>query len=120
MDATQLMAKIGDSLSAGRVFGDPIERDGCTLIPVAYVLGGGGSGKDQGAPAHGDRPARGPGEGGGFGMICWPIGAYVIKGGEAKFVPAVDQALLIFASSLAASRLIKAIRGRGRRRRSPR
>ena len=28
--------------SAGRVFGEPIERDGVTVVPVAVVHGGGG------------------------------------------------------------------------------
>ena len=117
MEAISLLEKVGSSLTAARVFGEPIERDGVTLIPVAYVVGGGGGGKDQGAPAQDEKPARGPGEGGGFGMICWPIGSYVIKGGEARFVPAYDISALLVSGSLAFGRVVKVLRGRRRRRR---
>ena len=38
------MEKIGDSMKGGRSFGPAFERDGTTVIPVAYVFGGGGGG----------------------------------------------------------------------------
>lgn len=99
------MARIGDSIQGGRSFGPVVERDGCTVIPVAYVFGGGGGG--GGGPAGGGWPGRPlpavdeppsekpppprtPGEGGGFGVVSWPIGAYVIKNGEVRFRPVFD------------------------------
>jgi uncharacterized spore protein YtfJ len=116
MDASALMARLGDSLTAGRVFGEPIERDGCTVIPVAFVAGGAGGGTETAREAVGDKPARGPGEGTGAGMVCWPIGAYVIKNGDARFVPSFDVAQLIVLGSLATSKVLKALRGRRRGR----
>lgn len=69
-----------DVLTVRQVFGEPVERDGVTLVPVAAVGGGGGGG-------------RGPadeGEGGGFGMAARPVGAFVIAGGRVSWRPAVD------------------------------
>jgi uncharacterized spore protein YtfJ len=107
MDASALMARLGDSLTAGRVFGEPIERDGCTVIPVAFLAGGAGGGTEAAREAVGDRPARGPGEGTGAGMVCWPIGAYVIKNGDARFVPSFDVAQLIVLGSYAVTRVMR-------------
>ncbi len=99
MDLEKLMAKASDALSVGRAFGPPIERDGVLVIPVAWVAGGGGGGgadtgagvEDQ-APAD-ESPRRGlhsGGGGGGFGGVTWPLGAYVVKNGDVRWVPAVD------------------------------
>jgi uncharacterized spore protein YtfJ len=125
MDASAILAKLGDSLTAGRVFGEPIERDGCTLIPVAFVAGGGGLGTNQGLPPGTQPPAvptgqkqQAPGEGGGFGMVCWPIGAYVIKGGHVRFVPSFDIGQVILLGSAATAKILKALRGGRRRRRA--
>jgi hypothetical protein len=50
-----------------------------TVIPAASVGGGGGGG--------GDAEHNG---GGGFGLRARPVGAYVIRGDEVTWVPAVD------------------------------
>ena len=43
-----------DSMTARRVFGDPYEKDGVTLIPAAAVRGGGGGGEgDDGSSTGG-------------------------------------------------------------------
>jgi uncharacterized spore protein YtfJ len=73
-----------DAMSVKRVFGDPIEREGVTLVPVAKVRGGGGGG--------GDAENNG---GGGFGLTARPVGAYVIKDGEVTWKPAVDASRVI-------------------------
>jgi uncharacterized spore protein YtfJ len=46
VDLNTLLAQARDSLTVKRVFGEPIERDGVTVIPVANVMGafGGGGG----------------------------------------------------------------------------
>lgn len=75
----ELLAGARDAISVKRVFGDPVETDGVTVIPVASVGGGGGGG--------GDAELNG---GGGFGLIARPVGAYVIKDGEVTWKPAVD------------------------------
>jgi uncharacterized spore protein YtfJ len=106
MTIESLLAKATDGLNAGRAFGPVIERGGCTLVPVAFVLGGGGGGDaDQGGEAA---------TGGGFGGITWPIGTYVIKDGHVRWVPAVDVNLLAL-SGLMVARTVLKIRARRRR-----
>jgi len=61
----------------------PIEKDGVTVIPTVAVRGwaGGGTGHDEKGQE---------GEGAGFGMTGRPAGAYVVKDGKVKWLPAVD------------------------------
>jgi uncharacterized spore protein YtfJ len=80
----ELLSGAQDSISVKRVFGEPIENNGTTVVPVATVLGGGGGG--------GDNHNNG---GLGFGLGAKPSGAYVIKGGEVTWKPAVDVNRLI-------------------------
>jgi uncharacterized spore protein YtfJ len=91
MALTDLVASLRDSLTVGRVFGEPYERDGVTLIPAAAVRGGVGGGSGKRGARTGEQPDGGEeGEGGGFGMIARPAGAYVIKDGAVSWQPAVD------------------------------
>jgi uncharacterized spore protein YtfJ len=81
MNVDDLAAGVRDSMTVSRVFGDAIERNGVTLIPVASVAGGGGGG--------GDNNPEG-GSGGGFGLLAKPAGVYVIRGNEVSWQPALD------------------------------
>jgi uncharacterized spore protein YtfJ len=83
MNVHDLVTTTRDALTAHRVFGEPVERDGVTVIPAAVLRGGvgGGGGQDE----QGQR-----GEGGGFGLIARPAGAYVIKDGTVRWRPAFD------------------------------
>ena len=75
----ELLGGAQEAITVKRVFGDPIETEGVTVIPAAKVGGGGGGGGDS------------EGDGGlGFGLGAKPVGAYVIKGDDVKWVPAVD------------------------------
>ena len=85
MKTNELMARAGDAMAAGRAFGPAYEKDGVMVIPAVWVVGGGGGG--EGEPADG---AKGKGEGGGFGVASWPVGVYVIKDGDVRFIPAID------------------------------
>ncbi len=82
MEFGQLVSTIRDTLSARRVFGEPVERDGVVVIPAAVVMGGGGGGAGT--------VDGGPQEGGGFGLLAWPVGAFVISNGTARWVPSID------------------------------
>ncbi|MGY1605023.1 hypothetical protein [Geodermatophilus sp. SYSU D00815] len=85
MSLSDLVPSVRDALTVRRVFGEPYERDGVTVIPAAVVRGGGGGGSGrQGGEQEGE------GEGGGFGLIARPAGAYVVKDGEVAWQPAVD------------------------------
>jgi uncharacterized spore protein YtfJ len=79
MNVDELLGGVRDSLRAETVFGEPIERDGTTVVPAAAVRGGGGGG--------GDSEHNG---GGGFGVHARPAGAFVIRDGDVEWRPAVD------------------------------
>jgi uncharacterized spore protein YtfJ len=78
-DIDEILSGARDALTVRRVFGDPIERDGVTIVPAAVVRGGAGGG--------GDNENNG---GGGFGLQARPAGAYVIRDGEVTWRPAID------------------------------
>ncbi len=86
MNASELKETIDgyrDAITVGRVFGEPYQKNGVTVIPAAHVFGGGGGG---GGESHeGDA-----GSGSGFGMAAYPAGAYVIRGDEVTWQPAID------------------------------
>jgi uncharacterized spore protein YtfJ len=75
----ELLEGARDTITVRRVYGEPIEQEGLTLVPAAAVRGGGGGG--------GDSEGNG---GGGFGVAARPVGAYVIRDGEVAWRPAVD------------------------------
>lgn len=78
-----------DAISVRRVFGDPYEIDGVTVIPVARVAGGGGGGSGH---EEGDKPdaKAGGGFGTGFGLGAQPVGMYTIRDGHLAWKPSVD------------------------------
>ena len=73
MDLTETITNARDSITVKRVYGEPYERNGVTVIPAATVMGGGGGGE-------GDQGDGQTGSGGGFGLRARPVGAYVIRG----------------------------------------
>lgn len=88
MEIHDLLAKANDSIEVGRVFGTPIEHDGALIIPVAAVAGGSGGGGGTGTAPGGE--GEGSGSGGGFGMTARPIGVYVVRGDDVRWVPVID------------------------------
>ena len=94
-----------DAISVKKVFGEPFVKNGVTVIPAARVLGGGGGGSGE-AP-----DGAGQGSGTGFGLVARPAGAFVIKGEEVSWQPAVDVNRIIGGSfALAALALMLAFR----------
>ncbi len=109
----RLGRNVGDRASVSTVFGEPVERDGVTVIPAATLFGGGGGGSGRN-PATGER-----GDGGGFGVLARPAGAYVIKDGEVSWQPAVDVNRIValgIAGWVTAAWLLSRSTGRKRRR----
>jgi uncharacterized spore protein YtfJ len=78
-DIDEMFRGVQEALTVRRVFGEPIEAEGVTLVPAAVVRGGGGGG--------GDDTNNG---GGGFGLQARPAGAYVIRGDTVTWRPAID------------------------------
>lgn len=82
--AERLFERLGGAGSANTVFGEPIERDGVTVIPVARVRWGGGGGGGDSEASEGS-PA-GSGSGGGGGLSASPVGYIELSSGRAHFV----------------------------------
>ena len=78
MDPQAILQRVEDVMTARRVFGDPVQVEGVTVLPVATVGGGGGGGQKQGDA------------GVGFGLGVQPAGVYVIRDGDAKWRPALN------------------------------
>jgi uncharacterized spore protein YtfJ len=84
-----LVERLGGRLTAATVYGDPVERDGVTVVPVASARFGLGAGS-------GTDPAKGGhGEGGGGGGAVTPTGYIEIKDGRSRYVPVVDPARMV-------------------------
>lgn len=82
MELQELISGARDAVSVKRVYGDPYEKNGLTVIPAATVRGGGGGGTgDEGDDSGG---------GAGFGLMARPSGAWIIEEGRATWKPAVD------------------------------
>ena len=84
MDVQDVIAQAKDTLTVKRVFGEPYEKDGVTVIPAARVQGGAGGGSGE------DADSQGRGSGSGFGVTARPVGAFIIRDGDLSWRPAVD------------------------------
>ena len=115
MNVDEVISGARDAITVKRVFGEPYERNGVTVIPAAAVGGGGGGGG-----GHDEKGQEG--QGAGFGMGARPAGVYVIKGNDVVWRPAVDVnrlatmvGLVLITAFLSRSRIARA-RARSRRR----
>jgi uncharacterized spore protein YtfJ len=125
----RLAEKIGSSARAAAVFGETVERDGVTVIPVAKARWGFGGG--DGGPGGGRRPGRGGrgadgreapeptaaeradgrsvegrdeqgwGGGGGGGVQIVPVGFIEMTRDGARFRRIVDQSAVIALGAMA-------------------
>src|SRR6266508_2226610 len=84
MDVQDVITRARDTLTVKRVFGEPYDKNGVTVIPVARVQGGAGGGGGEGPEGQG----KGPGSG--FGMSARPVGPFLIRGNEMTWRPAID------------------------------
>lgn len=81
MRVMDIVSEAKSVMRANEVFGTPYEKNGLTIIPAAKISGGAGGGGDQHEPQAG---------GAGFGVVSAPAGAFVIKGDDVRWQPAVD------------------------------
>lgn len=105
-DIDELLRGAQDAIAAKRVYGEPVEREGVTVIPAASVGGGGGGG--------GDDTNNG---GAGFGLKARPVGAYVISGESVSWKPAIDVQRLMLGWQLVAGLAVLAAWSLARSRR---
>jgi uncharacterized spore protein YtfJ len=99
MDVQQVLGGAQDVMAAKRVYGEPYEKNGVTVIPAAKVAGGGGGG--------GDTEGNG---GGGFGLSARPAGAWIVKGDSVRWQPAVDATKIAIMGQLVALAAIVTLR----------
>ena len=99
MDPQLVLTGAQDALTVRRVFGEPIQIDGVTIVPTAVVSGGGGGG------------GKGTAEGGvGFGLKARPAGVFVVTDGDVKWRPAVDVNRVVLGGQLVAITALLALR----------
>lgn len=77
----RLAGRVGKRAGVRTVFGDPVERDGITVIPVGRMRWGFGGGGGRGGRAN----EEGEGSGGGGGGMASPVGYIEISDGTARF-----------------------------------
>jgi uncharacterized spore protein YtfJ len=96
---------VGQRAQVSTIFGEPVDREGVTVIPVGKARfgfgGGGGSGSRQGD--------EGSGGGGGGGVAVGPIGYIELHEGSARFKRILTPTDLL-ALSIAASFAVATVR----------
>jgi uncharacterized spore protein YtfJ len=89
----KLVNSLGGTATASAVFGDPVEKDGVTVVPVARVRYGVGGGFGRGPgrkKRHEESAEEQVGYGQGGGVQATPVGYIEISGGEAEYKRIVD------------------------------
>jgi uncharacterized spore protein YtfJ len=100
------LAESVQKLSVASVYGEPVEVEGSTLVPVALRWYGFGAGSDGGEEA--------PAGGGGAGAVI-PVGAYIKDDLGLRFQPNLVTALavsipVIWVSGRALARIVRALK----------
>jgi len=114
MELPEVLGRAAEAAQVRRVFGEPIERDGLTVIPAAAVRAGAGGGQGRGAKEGGNDDE---GAGGGYGFIARPAGVFVIRGDQVEWRPALDLGKVILGGQLVAITALLVLRSLLRRRR---
>ncbi len=92
VDLIEMVEEAKDALTVRRVFGDPFEKDGVTVIPAARVQGGAGGGTQK--------DGKNDSVGTGFGLSAKPAGVFVIRDGDVAWRPAIDVNRVILGGQL--------------------
>ena len=97
MDLQQISDNVRNGLNISLVFGEPIETQGKTIIPVSKVAGGfgGGSGESPNIPCKTDdedcaKENKAHGQGGGGGLHNEALGVFEITPENTRFIPALQ------------------------------
>jgi uncharacterized spore protein YtfJ len=100
----EVLTTARDAVTVRRVFTDPYDKDGVTVIAGAVISGGGGGGGGH------DESGQ-EGEGAGFGVKARPTGAFVLRNGKVSWRPAVDvNRLILVAGAVAVTYLLTRLR----------
>jgi uncharacterized spore protein YtfJ len=96
MEVQELITQARDAMSVRRVFGEPYEKNGVTVIPAARIQGGAGGGGGEGPDG------QGRGSGSGFGLAARPVGAFLIRGDKVTWRAAVDLNRIVLGAQVVA------------------
>ena len=106
MQLVDMFTETRDSLQCKRVYAQPLDIDGMTVIPAAAVWGAAGGADGQDGP------------GGGFALTARATGAFLVKDGTVSWKPAVDvNRLVVILGLVALVGLFIGLRARRRRAR---
>jgi uncharacterized spore protein YtfJ len=81
---SSVLEQSAELMTARRVFGEPIEKNGLVVVPVATVSGGAGGSREDG----------------GYGLHARPAGVFVIRGDSVEWRPAVNVNMIILGGQL--------------------
>ncbi len=84
----RLANRLGVNAKSSAIFGEPVDREGVTVITVARASWGFGGGAGSGSNT--SQSQIGEGSGGGGGVVISPVGYIEIKDGQARFHPIFD------------------------------
>ena len=93
MQPEDILNRVREVATVRQVFGEPYEKDGMMVVPVARIRGGGGGG--GGSDLHAGAEKGRQGQGGGFGIDSRPLGVYVIRDGTVSWQPALDMTRIV-------------------------
>lgn len=108
-----LAERLGFHARAGAVFGDPVEKGGVTVIPVAKIRYGFGGGSGSDTKDEGEGSKHDEGSGGGGGLTASPLGFIEVREDSAEFKPINDPMAavpVILASAFAAWVVLRGLR----------
>jgi len=91
MEISEVLGRAADSFTARRVFSEPVQQDGSTVVFAAKVRGGAGGGERTGQEGQ---------LGSGFGFVGRPAGAFVLKQGQVRWYPAIDVNRIVLGGQL--------------------
>ena len=97
MDVLEKVAQAREAMTVRRVYGDPYEKDGVTIIPAAKVRGRGGAGRGK---------EDEQGRKGGYQINATPVGAYVIREGKVRWQPAFNPNRVILGGQIVGALLV--------------
>lgn len=95
-----LIERLQSSASVRIVYGDPIETQGKTIIPIARVAFGFGGGLAPGRLRAANEEKARLGEGSGGGVAATPVGVIEITRDDCRFIPASGGKHMMIAAGL--------------------
>lgn len=100
----RFLEALGGAATARAVFGEPVERRGVTVIPVARVRygagGGGGRGPGRGRPRQHEGETDQVGYGHGGGVQAGPAGYIELRDGRASYTRIADPVRILLVAPL--------------------